>query len=169
MTSDPGPMARFEDVKRDINAPAEIFSRLTDADTPSTLPEIAKAWRVPRGKFVEWFTTVHRATYDSALKVLTDGLAFEALKIADGVEGEEEAAKVAAAKLRIDTRLRTAARWDRERYGEREAPQTVVNVNFGDVAREIRDLEARLGIGAVVPQALPAPSEVEDAQVVAPI
>lgn len=161
-------MARFEDVKRDAGVAEEVFALLTDADSPKTLPEIAKLWRVPRGKFVEWFTTQHRATYDSALKVLTDQLAFDALKIADGVEGEEEAAKVAAAKLRIDTRLRTAARWDRERYGEKESPMAVINLSLGDVSKEIRELEERLGISGALPAPVPAlPSaDVVDAETI---
>lgn len=151
--ADLGPMARLEDVKRDVNAPAVIFEKLTDAEHPRTLPEIAKEWRLPRGKFVEWFTSAHRATYDSALKVLTDGLVFGALKIADDATPEQ----VAKAKLQIETRLKTAARWDRERYGEREPAGVAVVVSLGDVAKEIAALEQRLGIGVAAPAALPAP------------
>lgn len=151
---------RLEEVKRDVNAPAVIFEKLTDAEHPRTLPEIAKEWQLPRGKFVEWFVTAHRATYDSALKVLTDGMVFESLKIADDAGEDRDA--IAKAKLRIDTKLRTAAKWDRERYGEREQSQAVVNISLVDVAKEIRELEQRLGIAIAQPSAaLPVPAVID--------
>jgi hypothetical protein len=154
---DVGPMARFEELKADVGVPAEVFARLTDADSPMTLPELAREWRVPRGKFVDWFTTTHRAMYDSALKVLTDTMVFESIRIADAADPEG----VAKAKLRIETRLRTAARWDRERYGERETPAVVLNLSLVDTAREIRLLEERLGLLPAANAALPVVVEAE--------
>lgn len=157
-------MARFDALKKDVNFPAVVFERLT-AEEPETLPEIAKSLKLPRGKFVEWYTVVHRDKYDSALKVLTDAMAFEAIRIADDADPE----KVAKAKLRVDVRVRTAARWDRERYGEREAPQLTVNVSLLDVAREIRELEAKLGLPAIegekVVESLPAPVDAAEAAI----
>lgn len=164
-TTDPGPVARFEALKVDVDFPAVVFGRLTDAESPETLPQIAKELKIPRGKFVEWFTTVHRDKYDSALRVLTDAMAFEALKIADDADPE----KVAKAKLRVDVRLRTAARWDRERYGEREPANVAVVVSLVDVAREIRELEAKLGLPALpgerVVEALPETISAEEAAI----
>jgi len=157
--SDPGPVARLEELKRDVNVPAVVFERLTDGAKPMTLPEIAREWKVPRGAFVSWFTTAHRAAYDSALKVLTDGMVFESLRVADEVAEDKDA--IAKAKLRIDTMLRTAARWDRERYGEREPAGVTVTVNLGDQAKEILALEERLGLGVKNSPALPAlPAEI---------
>lgn len=160
---DPGPVARFEALKRDVDFPAVVFGKLTDADSPETLPQIAKSLKIPRGKFVEWFTTVHRDKYDSALRVLTDEMAFAAIRIADEADPE----KVAKAKLQVDTRLRTSARWDRERYGEREPAAVAVNISLVDVAREIRELEAKLGLTALpgekVLEALPAEIPPEEA------
>lgn len=153
-------------MKDDVNFPAEVFARLTDAESPATLPEIAKAKRIPRGEFVAWFTTQHRDKYDAALRVLTDQMAFDAIKIADAIEGEDESARVAAAKLRVDTRLRTAARWDRERYGEREPANVAVIVPLGDLAREIRELESKLGIAAPrVIDVAPVKVETEEAPI----
>jgi len=122
--SDPGPLARLEDVKRDEGAPGEVFRLLTDPDEPMTLRQIAKAWGLPRGRFVEWFTTEHAGLYDAALKVRTDDLAHEALAIADEQcevvkeNGETYDPDVGRDKLRVDTRLKLAAKWDRKRYGE---------------------------------------------------
>ena len=110
-------------------------------------------------------TPTLKAEYDSALQIWADAMAQETVAIADAVEGADEAAHIAAAKLRVETRLKIAGKWDRERYGERDAGQVVVNVNLGDVAREIRALEERLGLRApvVIDQpaaaALPAPEK----------
>lgn len=154
-------LERLERVKADVNAPAEIFSRLTDGEAPQTLPQIAKAWDVPRGAFVDWFCTKHRDKYDAALKVLTDGMVFESLGIADDVSEDRDA--IAKAKLRIETKLKTAARWDRERYGENQGPSVVVNVSLADTEKEILALEERLGLAK--PALLPAKvADVVDAE-----
>lgn len=109
---DPGPLARFEEVKADAAVPMMVFGRVCDGET---LRGIAKEWRVPRGRFIEWFTAEHAALYDSALKIRADELAHEALSRADGAATPEE---VPAARLQVDTRLKLAAKWDRRRYGE---------------------------------------------------
>ncbi|MDP2619283.1 MAG: hypothetical protein Q8P46_03775, partial [Hyphomicrobiales bacterium] len=81
--ADPGPMARLEVVKADAGAPSVIFQRLADGES---LKEIAKQWAVPKGRFVEWFTTTHTDLYDAALKVRAADLALEAIDIADTPE-----------------------------------------------------------------------------------
>lgn len=110
---DPGPMARLDEVKSDQNAPSVIFHRITEGET---LHDIARAWALPKGRFVEWFSTEHADLYDSALKVWADQLAHEALEKAD--DASPETAKVA--KLQVDTRLRIASKWDRHRYGDKQ-------------------------------------------------
>jgi hypothetical protein len=80
---DPGPMARLAAVKADEGAPAEVFRLLTDADEPKTLDEIAKMWAVPRGRFVEWFTSEHAEKYDAALKVLGASLGHKVLALTE--------------------------------------------------------------------------------------
>jgi hypothetical protein len=127
---DPGPMARLEQVQADQQAPSVIFARLT-AEEPETLRQIAKAWGLPRGRFIEWFTTTHAELYDTALKVKADEIAHEALQIAD--EQKEVIKKDGSAfdpdvgrdKLRVDTRLKLASKFDRSRYGDKQD----VNVN----------------------------------------
>jgi hypothetical protein len=98
-------------------------------------------------------TPALNAEYEAALAIWGDALAQETLAIADGTKGTAEAAVVAVAKLRAETRMRLAGKWDRKRYGERDAGLVQVNVNLGDTAREIQELEARLGIrdGARLP------------------
>lgn len=107
---DPGPLARLEKVKSDPAAPMIIFARVAEGET---LWDIARAWRVPGGGLTEWFSTEHASLYDAALKVRADALAHDALTIADEKNNE-----VPRDKLRVDTRLRLAAKWDRRRYGE---------------------------------------------------
>ena len=121
--ADPGRLARLEAVKADELSPRVIFQRVAGGET---LKDIAKAWELPRGLFEEWFTTEHAALYDSALKIRADDLAHEALAIAD--EQKEATDKTGKAydpevprdKLRVDTRLKLAAQWDRSRYGAKD-------------------------------------------------
>ena len=121
---DPGPMARLGAVVGRPETASVVFQRLTDADAPETLREIAKAWGVPAGRFVEWFTTEHGELYDTALKVRADQLANDALLISDEQEAVEKKdgstfdPDVGRDKLRVDTRLKLASKWDRARYGE---------------------------------------------------
>jgi hypothetical protein len=135
---DPGPLARMEEVKSDATAPSVVFQRMT-ADKPETLREIARAWGVPAGRFVEWFTTEHSGMYDAALKVLAADYAHDSIGIADGAAKPED---VPAAKLQVDTRLRVASKWDRKRYGDEvesrvQAPVTIQIANLRGAALEV--------------------------------
>lgn len=107
---DPGPMARLEAVQAAANTPSVVFQRVAEGET---LKDIARAWQIPVGRFTEWFTTEHAALYDAALRVRADQLAHEALERADGADEKT----VPTAKLQVDTRLRLAEKWDRQRYG----------------------------------------------------
>lgn len=119
---DPGGIARLEYIVAQPATPHEVFNRLT-AEKPETLREIAKAWQIPVGRFVEWFATEHGNLFESALRVRADELANEALSIAD--EQSEVTKKDGTAfdpdvprdRLRVDTRLKIASLWDRNRYG----------------------------------------------------
>lgn len=154
---DPGPLARLEEVKADASVPGMVFGRICDGET---LREIAKEWRLPRGRFVEWFTTEHAVLYDSALKVRADDLAHEALVISD-TEREE----VPRDKLRVDTRFRLAAKWDRKRYGEEQERMVVapVTIQIGGfrgwkkVEAEVTEEERE-----VIAEVLPSVPVVED-------
>lgn len=141
---DIGPLARLEAVKRDAAAPGEIFRLLTER---KTLKEIAVEWRVAKGRFTEWFTMEHAGLYDAALKVVAAEIALEALEIADA---QREAVKesggtydpeVARDKLRVDTRLKLAAKFDRSRYGDavtvQHTGETVLRLDFGRPAARV--------------------------------
>jgi hypothetical protein len=121
-------MNRLRGIQADQNAPREIFQRVADGET---LNQIARAWEVPKGLFIEWFLLTHGELYEAALKVRADDLAHEALGISDEQsevkkdDGTTFDPNVPRDKLRIDTRLKLASKWDRSRYGDKQD----VNVN----------------------------------------
>lgn len=128
-----GPLARLEAVIADESVPDVVFQRVCDGET---LRDIAKAWELPKGQFVRWFSTEHSELYDAALKVRADDLAHEALAISDeqalavSKQGVEFDPDVPRDKLRIDTRLKLASRWDRKRYGEENESRNVAPVTI---------------------------------------
>lgn len=113
---DPGPLARFEAVKADPNTMSVIVQRVTDADRPETLKDIARSWKVPLGKLSEWITEDRGRTeqYAAALKVAGETAALEILRIADDAKPED----VAVAKLKVEARKWYAGRLARDRFGE---------------------------------------------------
>ena len=132
LAPDPGPISRLEAVVAQEHTPSVVFQRLTDADRPETLREIAKAWQVPAGRFIEWFTTQHAERYDAALRVRADQLAHKALEVAstqqpgvttktkaDGSIEVTEEDMLGHRKLYSETMLKLAGKWDRDRYGEK--------------------------------------------------
>jgi hypothetical protein len=105
-------MARLRAVQADQSAAEEVFARLTHPDEPQTLDEIAKAWRVPRGRFVDWYTTKHAEDYDRALRVLGVSLGHRVMKLTEDAKPE----MVGLLKFQTDRFLRLAAHWNAERY-----------------------------------------------------
>jgi hypothetical protein len=161
LAPDPGPIARFEAVKVEVSTPSVVFQRLTDAERPETLREIARAWQVPAGRFIEWFTTEHAQRYDAALKVRADQLAHKALEVAstpqpgvttktkgDGSVEVTEEDMLGHRKLYSDTMLRLAGKWDRQRYGEQVQHQVNVRpvLHFVDFASPPKIVEREIDI-----------------------
>jgi hypothetical protein len=149
-------MARLEAVKGDEGAPGVIFQRLSDGET---LAKIAKSWQVPKGRFVEWFTTQHEALYDAALKVRAADLAFDAMDAALAATPED----VAVRKLQADVALKLAAKFDRARFGEMVRVEKSVTFGMdagllgtaGDLLRLAREKTVS---GVEVLQAEPTPA-----------
>lgn len=149
-------------------APAEqleFMRRVAEGDTPKV---ICEALGLPRSATMGHIkaTPLLAAQYRSALETWVEALAHETVQIADDTEGAEDAAAVAAAKLRCDTRFRLAAKLYREMFGEDVKAAVQVNVNLGDIAREIRDLEQRLGIGQAAGMPSGAVIDVQPAEIV---
>lgn len=111
--TDPGPMARFEYVKVQESTPSVVFQRLCEGET---LREIASAWQVPKGLFIQWFMEEHRDLFDAAERVLAQDLKVDALKEADSATNED----IKPRTLRVKTRLELLPLMDRSRYGGKE-------------------------------------------------
>ena len=99
--------ADFEDFLNDVASGAEVTKRVTEAGV--TLPVLLNWLSADPEKY---------ARYDRALKIRTEVKALECESIADGTKTAVEAIEIQSAKLRIDTRLRLAGKWNRDRYGD---------------------------------------------------
>ena len=138
-SDDPGPMARLAVVKADPDAPNAIFQRIAEGEE---LPQIAKAWGLPKGGFAYWFSTVHGDLYDAARKVREADLAMQMLDEAKGASSEN----VQVAKLRIDTLKWLMSKWDRARYGETVKIEKAVTVGVdAGLVLTMGELFVRLG------------------------
>jgi len=127
-------MARFEALKRDDGVAQEVFRLLTD-DEALTLAEIAKRWRVPRGPFVEWFSTEHKAKLDAAERVLGIDVCHAVKRMTD----EATAENFALVKFKTDRYLRLAGLLNAERYSPKVehkhsgiAPTLVIEISGGE-------------------------------------
>lgn len=134
---DPGPMARLEGMKGDATVVSEIFHRLTDDEEPMTLTEIAKAWKVPKGRFIEWYTTEHAQSYEAALRVLGGEIGHAVKKLVDAVTPET----LGVLKFKTDRYLRLAGHWDPQRYAPKQGergisvvPVLVIEIAGGQIA-----------------------------------
>jgi len=129
---DHGPIQRLEAVKADPLAPDVVFQRVCEGES---LKVMAESWKVPKGKFVQWFTTMHGDLYDAALKVHAAELALDTLGIADeqkeatGPNGKVYDPEVGRDRLRIDARKWIASKFDRDRYGEAMKSESKVTVD----------------------------------------
>jgi len=95
----------------------EICARLAKGEP---LAQICRDEHMPAVRTVSDWKARHEsfsAAFACAREEGFDELAAETLEIADQVEPEK--AKVAKAKLRIETRLKLLAKWDPKRYGDK--------------------------------------------------
>lgn len=169
--TNPGPLARFEEVIKQPNTMSIVVQRLTDGER---LREIAKAWEIPYGRLAAWIAedAERKSQYEAALSIWADSLAQEAVAIADEQaevvkeNGETFDPNVQRDKLRIDTRLKLASRWNRERYGERVQHQhtglqpSLTIVLAGEEVPQVRVIEHE-PVQALTVAAPTAPAEVE--------
>jgi len=141
----PGRLEMLEEWRGDVASQGGFMRRGAEGETPRG---ICGAMRLPYSRTMEVIKTRPelKALYAGALETWVESLAHETVAIADGVAGSEEGAEVSAAKLRVDTRFRLASKLYREMFGEDLKPAAVVNISLGDVAREVRELEERLGL-----------------------
>ena len=110
-------MQRLEIVKNDKMTMEIVIQRVIDGES---LKSIAKSWALPVTRFIKWISDDEKrlAEYEGALRIRADELVYEAVERAEGVVGPDgELSEVARDKLVIDTNLKVAAMWDKQKYG----------------------------------------------------
>jgi hypothetical protein len=121
----------LEIVKNDPMTMEIVIQRVLDGES---LRQIATAWDLPVTRFVKWISDddARLASYEGALRVRADELVHEALITAE--TGED----IAMDKLVIDTGLKIAAMWDKNRYGnEKTLGGTGINIIINRSGAEI--------------------------------
>ena len=94
-----------------------VIQRVLDGES---LKAIARSWKLPVTRFIKWISDDEKrlAEYEGALRIRADELVYEAVERAEGTIGPDgELSEVARDKLVIDTNLKVAAMWDRNKYG----------------------------------------------------
>ncbi len=124
------PSARWKDALADPLTPDVILRRVAEGET---LKEICRSRGWPYSMVAQWMieTPGMAVQYEQALAFWGDAVAQETLAISDESAGAANPYEVTAAKLRIDTRLKLASRWNRARYGE--TPAVTVNAGGGSL------------------------------------
>lgn len=107
-------LQRLEIIKADPFSFEIVIQRVIDGES---LKSIAKSWGLPITRFIKWISDDEKrlAEYEGALRIRADELVHEALITAE--TGED----VARDKLVIDTGLKVAAMWDKQKYGNEKA------------------------------------------------
>lgn len=93
---------------------------------------------------------------DAARRKGAHGLVDDALEIVDATEGEESREAIASAKLRADTRLWAAERWNRDDLGQRQTANVNVTVGVLHIDALRRRSTATAAIAEPSAPALPA-------------
>lgn len=110
-------LQRLEIIKADPFSFEIVIQRVIDGES---LKSIAKSWGLPITRFIKWISDDEKrlAEYEGALRIRADELVYEAVERAEGVVGPDgELSEVARDKLVIDTNLKVAAMWDKQKYG----------------------------------------------------
>ena len=110
-------MQRLDLVKSDPMTIEIVIQRVIDGES---LKQIAVSWKLPTTRFIKWISEdeTRLASYEGALRIRADELVYEAVERAEGsVDENGEMSEVARDKLVIDTNLKVAAMWDRNKYG----------------------------------------------------
>lgn len=134
----PGPLVRFASVTADPATPSVIVQRLADGES---LKEIAKGWDIPYRRLIEWIAANGDLTEQCkrARELAGIELRMEGLEIVDEVEGTDEPAAVAAAKLRAEYRERLSRDFNRPLFGKQVQHQHTHTVDLGERLRRARE------------------------------
>ena len=116
----PDHMAKIQRLQVVVDDPMTmeiVIQRVLDGES---LKAIARSWKLPVTRFIKWISDDEKrlAEYEGALRIRADELVYEAVERAEGTIGPDgELSEVARDKLVIDTNLKVAAMWDKQKYG----------------------------------------------------
>lgn len=158
-------IAAFQDWAGDPDAVDSLLQRIADG---VKLRDACLEARMPYTLVYPFLNSDSRlkARFEAARASVAESLMDDRLELREKALSARESHEVMGVKVAAEIMESTAKAWNRERYGEQQAPAVSVNINVADVTREIRELEARLGIGVAAPvevAALPSP-DAQDAE-----
>lgn len=149
------PVARWEGA---LAEPVRLWEEVAqEVLEGKSLRRIARERGYPVLVFRAWVAeSAERAgEYERLLRVRADELVAEALEIADAQKEAERAGggtydpEVPRDKLRVDTRLKLASKWDRERYGD-QVRHDVALVDLSEVLRRISERKRLASVQAQI-------------------
>jgi len=138
-------MQRLQVVVDDPMTMEIVIQRVLDGES---LKAIARSWKLPVTRFIKWISDDEKrlAEYEGALRIRADELVYEAVERAEGVVGPDgELSEVARDKLVIDTNLKVAAMWDKQKYGGEKiiggaGINIIINRGGGEITTENNNL-----------------------------
>jgi hypothetical protein len=133
-------MQRLDLVKSDPMTMEIVIQRVIDGES---LKQIAVSWKLPTTRFIKWISEdeTRLSAYEGALRIRADELVYEAVERAEGsVDENGEMSEVARDKLVIDTNLKVAAMWDKQKYGSEKTTggsgiNIIINRGGGEIPR----------------------------------
>ena len=144
----PDHMAKIQRLQVVVDDPMTmeiVIQRVLDGES---LKAIARSWKLPVTRFIKWISDDEKrlAEYEGALRIRADELVYEAVERAEGVVGPDgELSEVARDKLVIDTNLKVAAMWDKQKYGGEKiiggaGINIIINRGGGEITTENNNL-----------------------------
>ena len=120
-----GKVARWELVRGEPETMDILALRVMEGEP---LRDICRAWGVPHGLVGKWIaeSPERMQVYKGALAIWGDAEAQSTIGIADGASPED----MSVCKLQIDTRLKLAAKWNQEMYGDRVKVENSLGVGL---------------------------------------
>ncbi len=127
---DIGKMMNWQRDENDYTAQEYIIERIAEGDT---LRQICKQKQWPYSAVARKIASEpeFNTSYEAALAIHADDIAQDTLEISDETKEATDGTQVSSAKLRVDTRLKLASRWNRQRYGE--IPSVNINAQAGSL------------------------------------
>ena len=125
----------------DIDHVTATFEHILERSAEGlSLRKICKAKGWPYTYVARWIANdpQRNEALENVFKIRAEDLHEESLEIADEAKGAKDGTGVASAKLRVDTRMKLAQRWNRAKYGEQ--PNLQINAQGGSLISILQGL-----------------------------